>query len=158
MAKNMTYVTLLILIGSAAWVLYDARSIGVKKGLVKGFGDMGPWGWSAAVLGIWIVAFPFYIASRNGLRLAAEQQDRGAAVSDPEVTLSGWAVAAFYLGLVSILVIPAPVALLCGVVALVDIRRSPAKSGVARAVFGVVLGGLMSIILVLGVLHGTRHS
>jgi hypothetical protein len=157
MAKNMTYVTLLILIGSAAWVLYDAQSIGVRRGLVKGFGDMGPWGWFAAVLGIWIVAFPFYIARRNGLRLVAEQQDRGA-VGAPEVTLSGWAVAAFYLGLVSILVIPAPIALLCGVVALVDIHRNPAKSGVARAVIGVVLGGLMTLVLVLGVLHGTRHS
>jgi hypothetical protein len=153
----MTYVTLLILIGSAAWVLYDARSIGVRKGLVRGFGDMGPWGWFAAVLGIWIVAFPFYIASRNGLRLAAEQQDRGA-VSYPEVTLSRWAVAAFYLGLFSILVIPAPIALICGVVALIDIRRNPARSGVARAMVGVVLGGLMTVIFVLGALHGIRHS
>lgn len=55
---------------------------------------------------------------------------------------SGWAIAAGYLGLFSLLVIPAPFALVCGLLAVRDIRRNPDKHGMGRAVFGIVLGGL----------------
>lgn len=55
---------------------------------------------------------------------------------------SGWAIAAGYLGLFSLLVIPAPLALICGILAVRDIRRNPHKHGMGRAVFGIVLGGL----------------
>lgn len=57
---------------------------------------------------------------------------------------SGWAIAAGYLGLVSVLVLPAPFALLCGVLALRQIRRDPKAHGTGRAVFGVVMGGLFT--------------
>lgn len=55
---------------------------------------------------------------------------------------SGWAIAAGYLGLFSLLVVPAPFALVCGLLAVRDIRRNPNKHGMGRAVFGIVLGGL----------------
>jgi hypothetical protein len=55
---------------------------------------------------------------------------------------SGWAIAAGYLGLFSLLVLPAPLALICGLLAVRDIRRNPNKHGMGRAVFGIVLGGL----------------
>jgi hypothetical protein len=62
-----------------------------------------------------------------------------------------WAIAAGYLGLVSLIVIPAPLALITGVIAVIDIKRHPEKSGMGRAVFGIVMGGLvcLSVIAVL---------
>ena len=42
---------------------------------------------------------------------------------------SGYAVAAGYLGLFSLLVLPAPLALVFGIVAVQDIRRHPNKHG-----------------------------
>lgn len=64
---------------------------------------------------------------------------------------SGWAIAAGYLGLFSLLVIPAPFALICGILAVRDIRQNPQKHGMGRAVFGIVLGGLgtLAILLIL---------
>ena len=61
---------------------------------------------------------------------------------------SGWAIAAGYLGLISILLLPAPFAVFCSIKAIQDIRRNEEKSGMGRAIFGLVLGGLFSLLLV----------
>lgn len=61
---------------------------------------------------------------------------------------SGWAIAAGYLGLVSILVLPAPFALLCGLLAVRAIRRNPKKHGMGRAAFGIIMGALGTVALV----------
>ena len=72
----MDYVVALIIIGSAIWVLIDAKKIGVKKGLVKGVpmitgkDNLGPWGWFFAVWIIWPVYFPLYIHYRGKFKLA----------------------------------------------------------------------------------------
>lgn len=55
---------------------------------------------------------------------------------------SKMAVVAFYLGLFSCLIIPAPFALAAGLFALKDIKENRGKHGKARAWFGVVLGGV----------------
>lgn len=55
---------------------------------------------------------------------------------------SGWAIAAGYLGLISVSLVPAPLALVLGVVAVRDIRRNPHQHGMGRAVFGIVMGAL----------------
>jgi hypothetical protein len=55
---------------------------------------------------------------------------------------SGWAIAAGYLALISVLIVPAPFALACGIMAIRDIRRDPSKHGMGRAIFGVVMGSL----------------
>ncbi|MCH7228804.1 DUF4190 domain-containing protein [Haloferula sp. A504] len=59
---------------------------------------------------------------------------------------SGWAIASGYLGLVSVLLIPAPFALITAILALRDIRRSKEtnrrKHGTGRAVFGLLMGTL----------------
>jgi hypothetical protein len=60
---------------------------------------------------------------------------------------SGWAIAAGYLGLISILLFPAPFALGTGIYAIIDIRRNPHKHGMGRAIFGIVMGGLGTIAL-----------
>ena len=55
---------------------------------------------------------------------------------------SGWAIASGYLGLLSVLLIPAPFALATGIAAIVSIKRNPAKHGMGRAIFGIVMGAL----------------
>jgi len=64
-----------------------------------------------------------------------------------------WAVAAGYVGLFSVLLIPAPLALLLGIVAIVDIKRHPKKHGMGRAVFAVVMGALFTVGLAFVVLR-----
>lgn len=61
---------------------------------------------------------------------------------------SGWAIAAGYLGLLSFLVVFAPFALATGILAVVDIKKNPHKHGMGRAIFGIVMGALGSILLV----------
>jgi hypothetical protein len=56
---------------------------------------------------------------------------------------SGWAIAAGYPGLVSLLYIPAPFAVFCGVMGVRSIRRDPKKHGMIRAIFGIVMGLIM---------------
>lgn len=53
---------------------------------------------------------------------------------------SGWAIAAGYLGLFSLILFPAPVAVIVSLIALRDIRRHPGLGGMGRAVFGLILG------------------
>ena len=60
---------------------------------------------------------------------------------------SGWAIAAGYAGLFSFLVLPAPLALLLGIVAVRHVRRS-GRGGMGRAVFGIVMGALGTVLLV----------
>lgn len=55
----------LIVLGTSIWVLVDAKSIGVKKGQIKGMGNMGPWAWFFVCLLLWIIGFPFYLAKRG---------------------------------------------------------------------------------------------
>jgi hypothetical protein len=66
---------------------------------------------------------------------------------------SGWAIAAGYLGLFSLIVLPAPAALLASIVAIWDIQRSKSwphpKHGLGRAIFGLIMGILGTAILVL---------
>ena len=57
---------------------------------------------------------------------------------------SGWAIAAGYLGLFSLIVLPAPISLLVSIIAIRDIRKSKGsahpKHGMGRAIFGLIMG------------------
>lgn len=64
-ATQMFELTLLVMAGTSLWVLVDSKSIGVKKGKIKGFFDMGRAGWFFSCVLIWIVAFPAYLVKRN---------------------------------------------------------------------------------------------
>jgi hypothetical protein len=59
---------LLIVIGTSIWVALDAGAIGVRRGQIQGLADMGPGGWFAACLLIWIIAFPLYLSRRGQYR------------------------------------------------------------------------------------------
>ena len=72
---------------------------------------------------------------------------------DPDLTWllpigrSGFAIAAGYLALFSVLLFPAPFAFLFGILALSDIRRHPEKKGKGRAWFGIVMGAIFTLLL-----------
>ena len=65
---------------------------------------------------------------------------------------SGWAIAAGYMGLFSVLLFPAPLALIFGILAIRNIRRSRndahPKHGLGRAWFGVIMGALGTLALI----------
>ena len=70
----MDTMILLVILGTSVWVLFDARSIGVKKGMVKGLANMGPWGWFFVPLFLWIVGFPAHLAMRGKYKKINEQR------------------------------------------------------------------------------------
>jgi uncharacterized RDD family membrane protein YckC len=55
---------------------------------------------------------------------------------------AAWAVAAVYLGLCSVLVVPAPFAIVAGILGLQQTRKNPELRGRAGAVFGIIAGSL----------------
>lgn len=59
-----------VILGTSFWILYDATKIGARKGLVKGIGDMGPWGWFFSNLLLFIIAFPIYLYYRKKIKAA----------------------------------------------------------------------------------------
>jgi hypothetical protein len=56
-------------------------------------------------------------------------------------------IVAGYLGLGSIVCLPAPFALGVGIWAVIDLRKRPGMHGMGRAVFGIVMGAIGTIIL-----------
>ena len=68
----MGVIVFLIVVGTAIWVWFDARTIGAHKGLVKGVADMGPFAWFLCTLFLWIIAFPVYLAKRGAIKAAAQ--------------------------------------------------------------------------------------
>lgn len=57
---------------------------------------------------------------------------------------SGWAIAAGYLGLFGLVILPAPLALIVSLIAIRDIKKSKLtgkrKYGMGRAIFGLIVG------------------
>ena len=74
---------------------------------------------------------------------------------------SGWAIAAGYLGLFAFLLVPAPLALIVSIIAIRDIKRSRGaahpKHGMGRAIFGLVIG-VLGTLLLLAILIGKAIS
>lgn len=88
-------------------------------------------------------------------RRRVEQQDLG---KDPMMRMlvplgrSGWAIAAGYLGLISVLCFPAPFALFAGLLAIRDMKRNPEKHGMGRAIFGLVMGSIGSVLIIVALI------
>jgi hypothetical protein len=61
------------------------------------------------------------------------------------VNTSLLAIAAGYLGLISVLCVPAPFAVLFGIAALVQLKKNPKQHGHGRAIFGIVMGAICSL-------------
>jgi hypothetical protein len=62
---------------------------------------------------------------------------------------SAWAIAAGHAGLFAVLFFPAPIALVLALVAIWDIRKHPKKHGMGRAIFGLVMGGIFTLLMLL---------
>jgi hypothetical protein len=62
---------------------------------------------------------------------------------------SMWAIAAGYAGLFALVIFPAPLALILGIVAVRHLKRNPTLHGMGRAVFGLVMGALGTAVLLL---------
>lgn len=61
---------------------------------------------------------------------------------------SGWAIASGYLGLFSFLIpLLGPVAIITGVLALRAVRRTPGLGGTVRAVIGIILGAITTLLM-----------
>lgn len=56
---------LILIIGTAIWVYFDAKAIGVKKGQLTGLANMGPVSWFFVTLFLWILGLPLYLANRG---------------------------------------------------------------------------------------------
>ena len=69
---------------------------------------------------------------------------------------SGWAIAAGYLGLFSITIILAPLALIVSIIAFRDIQKSrktaTPKHGMGRAVFGFLAGLAGTLFILVGLI------
>ena len=61
---------------------------------------------------------------------------------------SGLAIAAGYLGIFSLFLVPGPLALAFGIFALRDLKQHPHKRGLGRAYTGIVLDAITTILLV----------
>lgn len=78
--------SLIVVMGSSIWVLFDATTIGVKKGQIHGLGNLGPWGWFFACLLVWIISFPLYLAKRSELKrinIGLQQGNQPATLAKP---------------------------------------------------------------------------
>lgn len=91
------------------------------------------------------------ICAHCGAHLYAQNAERQDDSSDKAlglllpINVSGLAFAAGYLGLFSVLLVPAPIAIITGFLALKDIKHNPKKSGKGRAIFGIIMGSICSI-------------
>jgi Protein of unknown function (DUF2510)/Domain of unknown function (DUF4190) len=84
--------------------------------------------------------------------LGAPHRDRSIEVLLP-VNRTGLSIAAGYAGLFSILLIFAPIALVLGVLALVELSHKPDVGGRGRAWFGLVAGAFGTLGLIAAILH-----
>lgn len=62
---------------------------------------------------------------------------------------SGWAIAAGYFGLFSVIGCGGPFALICGFLALGEMKRNPKLHGAGRAWFGIIMGVVGTLLLIL---------
>lgn len=68
------------------------------------------------------------------------------------IGVSPWAIAAGYLALFGLLVVPAPLALIAGLMADRDLRRRPHLRGRGRTRFALVVGFLGTTLIVISVI------
>jgi hypothetical protein len=65
---------------------------------------------------------------------------------------SGLSIAAGYAGLLSLFPLFAPIAVLLGALAIYDLKKNPKKRGMGRAIFGLVMGIVCTLLAIVGLL------
>jgi hypothetical protein len=71
---------------------------------------------------------------------------------------SAYAIVAGYLGLFSVLLVFAPFAILFGLLAVRDLKLHKDKLGMGRAVFGIVMGAVFTIVLIVMIILSFTSS
>ena len=66
-------ISLLLAFIAAFAVLFDARVLGVRRGLVDGFGDMDAQGWFFTTLALGVLGVPLYLSARPTYKRALEK-------------------------------------------------------------------------------------
>ncbi len=66
-------ISLLLAFVAAFAVLFDARVLGVRRGLVDGFGDMDAQGWFFTTLALGVLGVPLYLSARPTYKRALEK-------------------------------------------------------------------------------------
>lgn len=94
------------------------------------------------------------LQSASDIHPEIEKRDEKALKNVLPIGRSGLAVAAGYVGLFCITILPSPIAVVLGIFALRDIKKHPQKLGTGRAIFGLIMGIIGTIILVLGIISG----
>ena len=61
---------------------------------------------------------------------------------------SGYAIAAGYLGLLSFFGVLAPLAIVYGIIAIIDISKNSHKHGMGRAIFGIEMGFIFTYLYI----------
>lgn len=89
--------------------------------------------------------------------VAPPERNRGLEMVMP-INRSGWALAAGYVALFSIpFVFLAPVAVILGIIGLLDLKKNPSRAGRGRCWFAVIYGGLTivlsAIVLILSAMN-----
>jgi len=74
------------------------------------------------------------------------------------INTSGLAIAAGYVGLVSVLCFPAPIALILGILALRQLKKNPKLHGHARAIFAIIMGAIFTLIPVVALALGAMGA
>lgn len=81
----MTELIFLVVVVTSLGVLVDSISIGVRRGRIKGFFNMGPAGWFFSCLLLWILAFPAYLVKRNEYRRVAAMEGQPAGIHPEDI-------------------------------------------------------------------------
>ena len=92
-------------------------------------------------------------ASGFELRQRPRLADNAAIRMALPVGRSGWAIAAGYAGLFALVIVPAPLALLLGGIAIWHLRNNPKKYGWGRAIFGFVAGLVGTAVLIFAMIR-----
>jgi len=95
-----------------------------------------------------VAAHTYVLKSEHVRLLGANVQSINAMQALAPRARSKWAVAAGYLGLCSVIIFPGPFAMIAGIIGVRDLKAHPEKSGMAGAIFGIVMGFLATALLV----------
>ncbi len=69
-----TPIVALVVLLSSAWMAWDAKRLGYRKGDIPGGGSMSPTGWFVAGVLVWILAFPLYLFKRGAMKAAGKRR------------------------------------------------------------------------------------
>jgi hypothetical protein len=71
---DLSDVILILVAATSVWVWMDAKRLGVRRGVPKGFLSMGPLAWFISCFLLWIVAFPAYLVKRPSYKAYSLQK------------------------------------------------------------------------------------